>query len=327
MNILIVHNSKIPVRTYGGIERVIWDLGKELAKSGHNVFYLVSKGSLCDFAKVLFIDESKNINSQIPDFIDIVHFNSSPGEPINKPYVVTIHGNFNHTSELDINSIFISKNHASRFGSTSFVYNGLDWNDYGKPDLNKDRKYFHFLGNAAWRLKNVKGAIKVISLTKSEKLKVLGGTRINFRMGFRFTLSLRVSFEGMVGGEKKIRLLEGSKGLIFPVRWHEPFGLAITESLYMGCPVFATPYGSLPELVNKEVGFLSNNSRDLAAEVENAGGYDKKKCHEYAADTFNSHKMAEKYLQMYFLVLNGTALNDKKPRLHKVQTEKFLQWS
>jgi hypothetical protein len=30
MNILIVENSIIPVRLYGGTERVVWDLGKEL---------------------------------------------------------------------------------------------------------------------------------------------------------------------------------------------------------------------------------------------------------------------------------------------------------
>ena len=68
----------------------------------------------------------------------------------------------------------------------------------------------------------------------------------------------------MVGGNKKNRLLQHSKGLIFPVKWDEPFGLAITESLYCGCPVFGTPYGSLPELVPSDVGFLAEDMNDIA---------------------------------------------------------------
>ena len=52
---------------------------------------------------------------------------------------------------LDKNSVFVSKNHANRYQSNEYVYNGLDWDDYGKVDLEKKRKRFHFLGNAAWR--------------------------------------------------------------------------------------------------------------------------------------------------------------------------------
>ncbi len=94
----------------------------------------------------------------------------------------------------------------------------------------------------------------------------------------------------------------------------------------MGCPVFGTPYGSLPELVNKEVGFLSNNSTALAEAIERADGFNKSTCHQYAADVFNSKKMAEAYVQKYEQVMNGEKLNKKNPRLVKVQTEKFLSW-
>src|SRR5262249_46161384 len=157
--------------------------------------------------------------------IDLVHFNFTPPniKNITKPYIITIHGNSNDLREFDLNTVFVSKNHADRYGSDSYVYNGLDWSDYTKPDLSSRRSYFHFLGNAAWRVKNVKGAIDVIKGTKSEKLKVLGGVRFNFKMGLRLTYSLRVRFYGMVGSTKKDKLLNNSKGLIFPVRWPEPF--------------------------------------------------------------------------------------------------------
>jgi len=54
-----VNTGLIPVKLYGGTERVIYSLGKELVKLGHDVTYLVKEGSYCNFAKVLFIDTKK----------------------------------------------------------------------------------------------------------------------------------------------------------------------------------------------------------------------------------------------------------------------------
>lgn len=109
MNILIVDNGKIPAVNYGGTERVIWYLGKELLKLGHQVSYLVKEGSSCDFAKVIIRDNTKTISSQIPSNIDVVHFNFSPKEEINIPHIITVHGNSNDKNEFDKNSVFVSK--------------------------------------------------------------------------------------------------------------------------------------------------------------------------------------------------------------------------
>lgn len=329
MRILIVHDGIIPVQLYGGTERVIWALGKELVRLGHQVTYLVEKGSYCDFATVQHIDKDKPVTNQIKNDFDIVHFQFQPEnlELLKMPYIITMHGNSNNLNDLDKNTVFVSGNHAKRYGSVSYVYNGLDWNEYVFPDFNMKRKYFHFLGDAGWRVKNVVGAINTIKKTKSERLKVLGGVRFNFRMGMRFTFSPKVSFSGMVGGAKKCRLINGSKGLIFPVRWNEPFGLAIIESLYYGCPVFGTPYGSLPELVTTDVGYLSNKKEELANAILNAGEFSALRCHEYAQEEFNSKRMALEYLKKYEKVIASEYLNSEYPRLKKVQEEKWLEWS
>ena len=328
MKILIVHKAIIPVHLYGGIERVIWDLGKELVRLGHKVTYLVKQGSQCDFAEIISIDESQEIIDQIPENIDLSHFHFVPPnlDKIKKPYLITIHENIITTNSFDLNSVFVSKNHAERHGSSSFVYNGLDWENYIKPDFTRERAYFHFLGKAAWRVKNVKGAIQVIKRTQSEKLRVLGGIRFNVKMGLRFTFSPRVSFYGMVGGKEKEELLNGSKGLIFPVRWPEPFGLAIIESLYFGCPIFGTPYGALPEIVGNKFGVLSNSAAELTAAVQNSDKFSPKLCHEYALSHFNSKKMALSYLEKYEKVLSGEKLNEIAPKLRNKSNEKFLEW-
>lgn len=328
MRILIVHPSVFPVKLYGGTERKIWALGQELTTMGHELVYLVKKGSYCDFAKVLFIDESQSLIDQLPPDFDVVHFFVRPVgiERIKVPYVITFQGNLNKAIELDKNTIFVSKNHAQRFGSNCYVYNGVNWDDYSPPDLNKERTHFHFLAKAAWKVKNVQGAVNVINKTKSEKLEVLGGVRFNFKMGMRFTFSPNVRFRGMVGGAEKDTLLNGSKGLLFPVTWHEPFGIAIIESLFYGCPVFGTPYGSLPELVTAEVGYLSNIEDELVSAVLDADSYSRKRCHEYARDNFNSKKMALGNLKRYEQVMQGEILNERPPSLKEIQKEKFLKW-
>jgi glycosyltransferase involved in cell wall biosynthesis len=142
----------------------------------------------------------------------------------------------------------------------------------------------------------------------------------------RFTFSPRISFYGMVGGAEKDHLLNHSKGLIFPVRWNEPFGLAIIESLYYGCPVLATPYGSLPELIGSDVGFLSNKKEELVEVAKNIGQFSNLRCNEYARDLFNSKKMAVSYIANYEKILSGMPLNSAAPSLKVIQSEKFLDW-
>lgn len=326
MRILIVSKSKVPAHQYGGTERVIWSLGKGLAQLGHQVSYLVKQGSTCPFAEIIPINPDLKVHQQIPKSFDIVHYHFRPEQTTDLPYVTTMHGNSNEQEDLDANTIFVSKNHASRFGSESFVHNGLDWSQYPKPDLQSNRDYFHFLAKAAWRVKNVKGAIDTIKQIPKGHLKVLGGRRINFSMGFRLTLSPKVSFEGMVNDRQKANFLQHSKGLVFPVRWHEPFGLAIIESLYFGCPIFATPYGSLLELVKDDVGYLSNSSYDMAQAMLDANLFSKNHCHDYAREQFDHLSMAKNYLRKYEIVLNGSRLNIQPPRLIQKQEERFLPW-
>ncbi len=313
MRICIVHNSKIPVTFYGGIERVVWDLGAELADLGHKITFLVPKGSFCPFAHVIFLNPQIPLEQQIPDDAEFVHIHFQPGKEISRPHLITIHGNLAPSTTFFSNTSFVSQNHAVRYGADAFVYNGLRWKEYGRTALESKRNYVHFLGKAAWRVKNVKGAIQIAHANKMA-IKIMGGTRMNLKMGFRFTASKWAKFYGMVGGERKFDLLRYSKALIFPVRWNEPFGLAIIESLYFGCPVLGTKYGALPELVPAEVGFLSNKQEELITRFKDIDSFDSQTCHEYAVDNFSAREMAKGYLELYSRILNGEHINRRIPK-------------
>lgn len=312
MEICIVdHGGILPAREYGGTERVIWGLGKSLTKLGYNVTFLVPEGSTCDFAKVLILDKNVDLEQQIPDDIDVVHLNLFPNKPLNRPYLITCHNNVPEKGPLDRNIVFISRNQAERYNGEIFVYNGLNWEDYPTPKFNNKRNSFHYLGKASWKVKNVMGAIKIANVN-GHRLDIIGGkkwTSRNVKRGFKYLFNPHIQFHGMLGDMDKIRIMEDSKGLIFPVNWHEPFGLAIIESFYAGCAVFGTPNGSLPELVTPETGFLGTSIKQIANALEEFR-YDPEFCHQYAIENFNSMKMATDYLKLYRKVLNGEYLNN-----------------
>jgi glycosyltransferase involved in cell wall biosynthesis len=306
MNILIINkNNKIPVFKYGGTQRDIWAEGKELAKMNHKVYYLVKKGSTCPFATIIPYEPQKKLDEQIPDHIDIVHVHGPLKESIRKKFLCTIHGNGKPNETFDRNTVFVSKNHAQRHGSERYVYNGLDLELLGTPDLNARREGLLFLAKISRKVKNLKGSIEIAGAA---------GKKLNIAGGRKFSVSPRLKYYGSVGGEKKNRIIQKSEALLFPVLWHEPLGLAILEAMYFGLPVFGTTYGSLPELVGSERGFISNSKRELVDALQHIDDYDRRKCHEFIADNFSAKKMTQDYLELFDEVLNGQVINEKPPK-------------
>ncbi len=316
MKIVIVdRGNKIPASNYGGTERVIWGLAYELSRLGHQVIFMVPEGSTCSFAEIIFYNPEVDLIRLIPKDTDFIHFNFVPDFISDTPNLITMHGNPGKGKNLPLNTVFVSENHARRHGAEAFVHNGLLWEEYEKIDLNKNRTYFHFLGKASWKVKNVAGAAE-IAVKAKQKLKVLGGNRWKLSMLKRnpyYLLHTNLEFLGMVDDQTKMKVMQESKGLIFPILWDEPFGLAIIESLYAGCPVFGTKRGSLPELINEEVGFLSDSIDELSQAVIEKK-FNSEICHMYANENFNSRKMTEKYLYYYNEILNGRDINSQVPK-------------
>ena len=312
MRIAIGAHLKVPAVKYGGIERIIWWLAKQLDQRGHEVTLLVAPGSECPFARVLPADPDRSICAQVPDDVDLLHSFNNEQENCSKPYLATFQCNAPAGWQFHPNTVFVSRNQAERHGGSVFVHNALDPDDYGKPDFQVPRKHLLFLAKAAWKVKNVQGAIE-IARQSSKRLAVVGGNRLNFSMGFRLTLDTNVEFHGMLGGAEKNRVINDSSALLFPVVWHEPFGIALIEALYFGCPVFGTRWGSLPEIVLPAVGYLSNSHGDLVRELANLERYDRRACHAYVCDCFSASLMATRYLELYEQVLDGVSLHDAPP--------------
>lgn len=85
------------------------------------------------------------------------------------------------------------------------------------------------LGQAAWRASGV-----------DAPLRLAGAGRLGAALEGAEAL-------GWLDGEALRHALRGSRALLFPARWQEPFGIAGLEALAQGVPVIAMATGGVPE--------------------------------------------------------------------------------
>jgi glycosyltransferase involved in cell wall biosynthesis len=307
--------SVLPAPAYGGTERVVYWMCEEQAKAGLQVTLLSREGSRMPFGSWVLMPETKDEWAQVLSRggFDLVHFHSLPPPtfPKDHPHVVTIHGNGKEGEVFPRNSVFVSRDHAARHGSRSFVHNGLKLDLYPMKSSRERTRDTLFLAKASWRVKNLKGSIEIARRAR-HRLLVAGGRRPLRPWGL-FAFNAR--FFGNVRDEQKIELLHRSDALVFPVLWHEPFGIAVIEALACGVPVIGTPYGALPEIVSPECGLLDASVETLAdALATKLGGFRPEACRARVEKHFTAEQMARSYVEIYERVLRGEAINDADPR-------------
>jgi glycosyltransferase involved in cell wall biosynthesis len=106
-------------------------------------------------------------------------------------------------------------------------------------------------------------------------------------------------FIGEIGEERKPSLLAGAAATLFPIRWPEPFGLVMIESLAAGTPVIALRNGSVPEvLVDGVTGFICDSIDELVDAVDRLDEIDPDECRHHARH-FGTDVMCQRYEAIY----------------------------
>ncbi|MDR3608196.1 MAG: glycosyltransferase [Oligoflexia bacterium] len=333
MHIVLYHDALIPPPKYGGTERIVYWLAKALLQLGHQVTLIARPGSAIEGATVIALENGDSVpggwEALIPADADIVHLWGTPATPPKKPFLVTIQGNGRPGERFHPNTVFISRKHAENHGATHFVYNGIDPDEYPCDPAGSRENALVFLAKASWKVKNLVGAIE-IARAANRPLYVMGSR--DWPKGLhRFLPAFGgIRYLGMVGDAEKRSYLRKASALLFPVRWPEPFGIAITEALASGCAVFGTPYGSLPEIVTPDVGALSHEASVLLERLMN-GNYSPETCRKRVFQGFTHIAMAESYLKLYRNVLDRGSLgeNPKTPQPEarfQESAETLLPW-
>lgn len=312
MHITLYKSGKTPIppELYGGTERVIYWLGKALVELGHQVTLIANAQSHIPGAELRPVDGDEKDPAAwlrlVPDSTDLMHLWETSWPRAGKPLLVTAEGNGRPGERFHPNTIFVSQKHAANHGSRHFVHNGIDPDAYAFAAERED--YAVFLAKARWDVKNFPGAATVARRAGLE-LRVLGSRNWPLNLQRRLPPIRGVRYYGMLGGEEKRGLLSRARCLIFPVRWEEPFGLALTEALASGAYVVGTPYGSLPEIITPEVGVLSARAGDLAEAVKNPQRFDPRACrNRVLSGGFTHWDMARKYVAYYERIVNHGSL-------------------
>ncbi|MGW3788245.1 glycosyltransferase [Micromonospora chokoriensis] len=109
-----------------------------------------------------------------------------------------------------------------------------------------------------------------------------------------------VRWVGTVAGQERDDLLASARASLFPLRWEEPGGTAVVESLALGTPVVATARGCLPELIEHgRTGLLTAEEEDLGDLVLASDLLDPDECRRVAAQRFTPAVMAQRYVELY----------------------------
>jgi glycosyltransferase involved in cell wall biosynthesis len=295
MHVVVASHHRLPVEGYGGPQRVVVALVRALAALGHRITLLAQPGTkVAEAAKTIEIaprllkDSNVDLKKYLPDNADILHAHFPlKRAPQGLPFVQTLHGNWKPNVPLPPNTIFLSRDHATRHGSTAFVYNGLDPAEY----IYRRRKeqWDLFLG----KLHSDRGYHWAVDAAKrtGRQLIIAGGWRPSFTGGIKYV--------GEVGGKRKAVLLARARCLWMPAQWDEPFGLPTVESLFSGTPVLGTKRGALPEILTPEVGAIASTLEEMVKAAQTIGTRSPEACRARAERHFTHLKMAESYVRMY----------------------------
>jgi glycosyltransferase involved in cell wall biosynthesis len=226
------------------------------------------------------------------------------------PFVYTLHHPhgeaiseyYSYYSDVQYVAISDFQRQQERMPRLSTIRHGIDISRYSLGQ-NK-RQYLTFLG----RISPAKGSHLAIAVAKQAgiPLRIAGDVLPVYRDYFDAKIKPHldghfVEFVGHVDLAGKNELLANSLALLFPIQWHEPFGLVMIEAMACGTPVLALAGGSVQEIVRDGVtGYVCNSVQEL---VNRVGCIEilvhPNDIRRYAEQNFSIERMASEYDYLY----------------------------
>jgi glycosyltransferase involved in cell wall biosynthesis len=323
---------RTPPRQYGPWEQIASNVAEGLVEAGVEVTLFATADSMTrgrldvvvqqgyeedrtQDAKVLECLHISNLMEKAHLF-DIIHnhFDFLPltySRLIRTPMVTTIHG-FSSERILPVyqkyaaTGGYVSISHSDRHATLPYlatVYNGLRVADFTFTEHADD--YLLYFG----RIHPDKGTAEAIQIARQSRRRLLIAGIIQDRAYFEEKvepfLNDQIVFLGAAGPSQRNQLLGNALALLHPIRFEEPFGMSVAESMLCGTPVIAFNKGSMPELIQPErTGFLVDTVDQAAEAVSRIGLIDRAYCRSWASRTFSQEKMVSDYQAVYQQVLH-----------------------
>jgi glycosyltransferase involved in cell wall biosynthesis len=332
--------ERVPPRAYGGTERVIAELVRELHRRGHEVTTFASADSDVPGRLVPTVSEALRMSSFEGDpsnyvlstvqtvldhaiEFDIIHahldfMNMLLARVAPTPVVSTFHGRLDLPFATEMFArptpglVAISQNQAASHPEVDWaavVHNGLTLDD--APFERRRGDSLCFVG----RVTPEKGIVEAIEIAKltGRQLRIAakaGPTpkeRAYYEDAFMPAVESAgslVEYVGELGQADRDRLVAESFAALMPGSWPEPFGLVAIEALACGTPVIARRVGGLSEIIRDGVdGFFGDDVTQLAFLVDRVADLDRAAIRASVLDRFSARRMTDGYEAVYHSLL------------------------
>jgi len=185
------------------------------------------------------------------------------------------------------------------------VYNGLDLNAIPFQTSVAPDAPLLFAGRIAPE-KGVEAALEIAELAGTP-LVIAGGiydrNYYEQRILPRLTNSgTHITYVGQIGREELWQLMGQALGVLCPIAWDEPFGLAPVEAMATGTPVIAFRRGAMAEIIQHgQTGFLvaPDACSQAAALVHELPTIVRAHCRTHVEEHFTLDKMLNAYERVY----------------------------
>ena len=334
----------VPPKLYGGTERIVSFLTEELVAMGHDVTLFASGDSVTSAKLEACWPQAMRLDADAKDYLaphiimveqiarrahefDVIHLHIDYlGYPIlsrvGVPFVTTLHGRLDLPVLPPLYSMFphvpvISISDSQRMPLPDANYIGTIYHGLPTELLAQgpgDKGYLAFIG----RISPEKGPDAAIRIAGEAGWKIKIAAKIDnadkayFEREIKHLFDLpHVEYIGEINDGQKGEFLGNAAGLLFPIAWCEPFGLAMIEAMACGTPVIAMRNGSVPEVVDEGVtGFIVENEAEAVAAVGKLSTLDRNRVRRTFETRFSARRMADDYVDIY-----QELIADRRPRL------------
>jgi glycosyltransferase involved in cell wall biosynthesis len=336
--------ESVPPRLYGGTERVVAHLCDALVEEGHDVTlfaaadaqtraHLVAvrdqamrldaaplKSDVAAHLRMLHEVKRRTAHFDIMHFhIDMMHFPMF--EQHAHKSITTLHGRLDIK---DLPSIYerwpsfglvsISDHQRQPLSSANWlatVPHGLPIAHYSFT-VRPAGGYLAFLG----RISPEKGAEDAIRLAKRSGVPLRLAAKVDAVDMVYFKTVVEplldhplIEFIGEINDGQKSEFLGNARALLFPIRWPEPFGLVMIESMACGTPVIAYNHGAVPEVIECGASGLIVDSEDQAlGAIAAVDQLDRHAVRGAFERRFTADRMARAYADVYASLIRSQRL-------------------
>lgn len=185
------------------------------------------------------------------------------------------------------------------------IYNGMDVEAIPfSPSVPADAPLLF-----AGRITPEKGVEEAIDIARRARCRLLiaGGVYDEVYYQERIVPALQdaqeyVTYLGHLEHPELWQLMSTVRGMLFPITWDEPFGLAAVEAMAAGTPVIAFERGAAQEIIQHGVtGFLvePGDCEQAAMYVAQLSALDRVQCRAHVAQHFSFANMLDRYEDVY----------------------------